>query len=71
MYTAEAVLDICFTELVFCGLSFFSYWLHYFLKLSTLCKKKKIVGEGGLPVFETGILNIFFVHCGNYRAATW
>ena len=52
--TVAAVLDNCFTWLVFCGLSCFP-WLHHFVTLSTLWKEMEIAEkEGGLPVFDNG-----------------
>ena len=40
----------------------FSLWLHHFLTLSTLCKEMEMVEKegGGLPVFDTDILNTSF-----------
>ena len=59
--TIEAILENCFTELVFCGLSCFPFWLHHSLTLSTLWKEMGIVEkEGGLPVFDANILITFF-----------
>ena len=55
----EAVLDTCFTEIVFCGLMF-SLWLHLFLTHSTLERMEIVKKKGGWPVFVTDILNTFF-----------
>ena len=55
-----SILDNCFTELVFCGLSCFPFRLPHFLTLSTLWKETGIVEkEGGLPGFDIDILNTF------------
>ena len=60
--TVEAILDNCFTELVF----MFPLWLHRFLTLSTLRKEMGIVEkEGGLPGFDTDIVNSFFFFFAN------
>ena len=58
--TREAILDNCFTKIVFCGPSCFPKWLHHFLTLSTARKAIGIAEkEGSLPVYDTDILNTF------------
>ena len=57
--TVEAILDNCFTELVFRGLSL-PFWLHPFLTVSTPWMEMGISEKkGGLPGFDIDILNTF------------
>ena len=60
IYRRSDSLDNSLTDLVFCSLMF-SLWLHDFLTLSILRKEMDIVEKkGGLPAFDTDILNTFF-----------
>ena len=71
MWYRFKILDNCFTDLVFCGLSYFHFGCH-FLTLSTTWKEIEIVEkEEDLPVFDTDMLRtfffffFFFTNCGN------
>ena len=64
MSTAETILDICFTELAFCGLMVSLWMHHFFLTLLTLWKEMEMVKkDGGLFVFDTDIRHFFFANC--------
>ena len=60
--TAEAILDNCFTKLVFYGLPCFPFGC-IISNIVNIMKKKKMgmpEKEGGFPVLDTDILNTFF-----------
>ena len=58
--TVEAILDNCFTVLVFCGPSFFPLAALFFKTVNTMGGMEIIEKEGGMPVFDTDIINTFF-----------